>query len=481
MSRTVLAALAVAALAVGPGVALSGADFTASSPSPANTFATAADFNGVAVALADPGAAVQGTVALSATASSDRGITAVRIRRAPAGTTSWTVICEAAACAWNTTGVADGLYDLQVEATDSAGYTRTATVAGRRVDNTAPAVALANPGANVGGTVGLTATASDAGSGVVTQVRFQRRPQGETAWETICTDTGAPWACSFATTAVADGMHELRAVARDGVGRETATSATTVRVDNTPAVTANSAPATGRGDVHMTATASDPESGIAYVGWEALYAGSWYEFCHDTQAPYTCSGPSSGIADGEYQVRTVTVNGAGVRRYGDTWTIRIDNTAPVASDVQAVNGGVAGRLDAGDRLRLTWSDAIAPASIVAGWNGQERAIRVRVQAANDALDVLDTNGATRLPVVLSATDLRLGADFVTADADFQATMALTGGVLTVTLGTLDSGTPATVAAAGTMTWRPAAQATDLAGNPSSTTQRSETGAADVDF
>jgi hypothetical protein len=32
-----------------------------------------------------------------------------------------------------------------------------------------------------------------------------------------------------------------------------------------------------------------------------------------------------------------------------------------------------------------------------------------------------------------------------------------------------------------MTWRPSAAATDLLGNPGSTTLRTETGAADVDF
>jgi hypothetical protein len=82
--------------------------------------------------------------------------------------------------------------------------------------------------------------------------------------------------------------------------------------------------------------------------------------------------------------------------------------------------------------------------------------------------------------VATASDLELGGDFVTADAEFDATMALSGSAITVTLGSLRSGTPAT-AVAGTITWRPSDAATDLSGNPSSTAQRTEAGAVDVDF
>ena len=77
-----------AARARGPGradpvrVASSTATFVAASANPGTTFSTAADFNTVAVALADPGSPLRGTVALTATAASDRGIASVRSRRA---------------------------------------------------------------------------------------------------------------------------------------------------------------------------------------------------------------------------------------------------------------------------------------------------------------------------------------------------------------------------------------------------------------
>jgi hypothetical protein len=217
--------------------------------------------------------------------------------------------------------------------------------------------------------------------------------------------------------------------------------------------------------------------------FEGLYAGTWYEFCRDTSAPFMCAGDSTAIVDGIYSVRAVTVDNVGVKIISGSFLITIDNTAPTAADIQATNGGATpGRLEPGDAVMLTWSEPIAPASVLAGWNGTDQAIRVRVTdaAANDQLDFYDSTGTTRLGLVATAADLKLGADFVTASSDFDATMKLSGNAIIVTLDAQRSGT-LTTAAAGTMTWRPSAGATDLLGNPSATTLRTETGAGDVDF
>jgi hypothetical protein len=60
-------------------------------------------------------------------------------------------------------------------------------------------------------------------------------------------------------------------------------------------------------------------------------------------------------------------------------------------------------------------------------------------------------------------------------------MTLVGGVLTVTLGTTTSTSVTTAAGTATMRYNATATITDLAGNPASTANRNETGAADVDF
>ena len=100
------------------------------------------------VTLADPGSFLEGTVNLTATATSTAAITSVAFQRSAAGTGSWTTICTDTAapwaCAWSTTGVADGSYDLRAVLTDVNGATATSNlVTGRKVDNvTTPLKAL---------------------------------------------------------------------------------------------------------------------------------------------------------------------------------------------------------------------------------------------------------------------------------------------------------------------------------------------------
>lgn len=104
------------------------------------TFSRNVDNTVASVSLEDPGAYVTGTVPLTAAANSTAGVASVRIQVAPAGTTTWSTLCTVAAvpysCNWNTTGYADGTYDLRAVLTDRNGKeTVSATVAARRVDN----------------------------------------------------------------------------------------------------------------------------------------------------------------------------------------------------------------------------------------------------------------------------------------------------------------------------------------------------------
>ena len=123
MKRTALVLLLVAAI-VPLGVHSSAATFVGSSSNNNNTFTAAADFNTVAVALADPGTPLRGTVGLTATATSDRSMASVVFQSSPAGMGTWTTICTDNAtpftCSFDTTSVTDGLRDLRAVATDSA-------------------------------------------------------------------------------------------------------------------------------------------------------------------------------------------------------------------------------------------------------------------------------------------------------------------------------------------------------------------------
>src|SRR4029078_1867827 len=106
---------------------------------------------------------------------------------------------------------------LRIVATDAVGRAAT-TIRNVTVDRTAPAATLGDPGANLGGTVPLSATASDTGGTGVNSVSFQRSPAGEDSWATISTDVTSPYSASFDTTDVGDGQYDLRIFVTDVAG-----------------------------------------------------------------------------------------------------------------------------------------------------------------------------------------------------------------------------------------------------------------------
>ena len=142
--RGIASFLAVAALGVA-GVTFSGAAFTAASANNGNSFTASNAFN-LSATMTDPGANLHATVALQATAS-DGGdgstITLVTIQKSPAGAGTWTTACTDStspySCSWDSTTVADGLYDFRALVQNDAGGSATsAAVTNRRVRQHCP-------------------------------------------------------------------------------------------------------------------------------------------------------------------------------------------------------------------------------------------------------------------------------------------------------------------------------------------------------
>jgi hypothetical protein len=333
------------------------------------------------------------------------------------------------------------------------------------------------------GTKTLTATSTGA-SPLLASIKIQQRASGTSTWNDVCTSAATPTNCSLNTTAFTDGTYrDLRAIATDTGGHTAQSAVITRMIDNAPPTATPTIPASGSGTVSMSATASDTGSGVAYVAWEASYLGAWYEFCRDTTAPYTCTGDSTPVPDGAYPTRIVVADNAGVKTTSAPQTIVIDNHLPTGADVQTGNGGgIAGRIQTSDTITLTYSEPIAPATVVSGWTGSNRAIKVRI-ADTDTVDFYDGNDTTRLNLTSTAADLTLGGDYVPSLTKFDATMAMSGNSITITLGTLTLGTPNTLVspATTTMTWKPSAAATDLSGHPTATTTVTESGTVDLDF
>ncbi|HET6656454.1 MAG TPA: Ig-like domain-containing protein [Gaiellaceae bacterium] len=338
--------------------------------------------------LTDPGSPLRRTVGLSASPSdSGVGVQQVVFQSSPADAGTWSDIAidttSPYTADWDTTGVADGLYDLRIVVTDNASNTAaSAVLEDRLVDNTDPIASMDDPGAYLSGTVNLTSTTGDSGSGVAS-VTYQRSPAGANTWTTV----SATWN----TTGVADGLYDLRVRVTDNAGNAT-TSAAVVdrRVDNTAPALASSAPSDGSnvtaaGSLAVTANedladvfASDIDgSSVAGVA-----TGATVTF---TQAfapgPHTLSGELEDLAGNRTPIRVhFTVwNTTG----GDYPYTEKNSFASSAMTVAATNGVGQLHIPAG-----AWSGAPAGDWLVAKVDPQSAgAVASGFSAEGDVYDV----------------------------------------------------------------------------------------------
>ena len=68
----------------------------------------------------------------------------------------------------------------------------------------------------------------------VASLKFQVSPTGAGTWSDMCSDTTSPYACSYDTSALADGQYDFRSLATDNAGNTgTSTVYSGPIVDNT--------------------------------------------------------------------------------------------------------------------------------------------------------------------------------------------------------------------------------------------------------
>ncbi|HEY5059098.1 MAG TPA: Ig-like domain-containing protein [Gaiellaceae bacterium] len=276
-----------------------------------------------AVTAPAPGAYVGGTVTLTGAASdatSGVGQMVFKVNGTVVGASSGTP----ASVSWDSTSTPDGPVSVTVEAKDVAG--NGPTVSSSRtivVDNHPPTVTLGSPGVALRGTVALTTTTS----ADTTQVTYERSPAGIGTWTTIAVESTPPFTANLDTTALADGLYDLHAIATDGAHEVTSNVATT-RVDNTaPAgsVTEPAAGATiGGPSVTLKASPADGGSGVAAVQFrvDGTPVGS------SASAPWTVAWDPSSTPSGAHTIDAVVTDGA-----GNTFTtagvpVTVDSTPP---------------------------------------------------------------------------------------------------------------------------------------------------------
>ncbi len=184
------------------------------------------------VSIASPtGGNVSGTVAISANASDNVGVTHVDLL--VNGQSAGSATSAPYQFSWNSTGVANGAAQLKAVAYDAAGNLAqsaivTVSVANGQTppsDTTPPMIPVFLPGGGtVTGLVTLTATASD--NVGVSRVDFYANG------ELVGSDTSAPYHATWDSRNVADGMAILMAVAFDAAGNSGASAPVHVTIAN---------------------------------------------------------------------------------------------------------------------------------------------------------------------------------------------------------------------------------------------------------
>jgi hypothetical protein len=185
----------------------------------------------VSLTAPSAGATIIGTTTVTATASDNVGVAGVQFKLDGANLGSEDT-SSPYSISWNSTLTSNGSHTLTAVARDTGGNTTTSSAVTLNVnnppDNTAPTVSLSAPagGSTVQNSVTVSANASD--NVGVAGVQFKldgANLQSE--------DTSSPYSINWDTTTVANGSHTLTAVARDGAGNTTTSSAVTVTVTNT--------------------------------------------------------------------------------------------------------------------------------------------------------------------------------------------------------------------------------------------------------
>ena len=311
-----LVLLACAAVVAGPR--FSGATFTSTSANP-STVRAADDWTPPAVTVGNPGTSVQGTVALSATASdSGTGVATVELQHQAVNGGDWVTVCTDAtrpySCDWSTRTVADGPYDVRARATDLAGYTTVSDPVRTIVANSVNVV-LTSPGEVVRGSVPLNATIYG-GASLSWSLSFEYAVAGSGNWKSACSSgglLGASFSCTWATGA--SGDYDLRAVATSTLGSTyTSNVVPDVQVDNTAPTAVMTDPGSPlRGAITFAASATDLHSGVAKLEIQFARATSttYQSLCTIAAEPFSCRVNTATLADGTYSFRAVATDVAG--------------------------------------------------------------------------------------------------------------------------------------------------------------------------
>ena len=264
-------------------------------------------------------------------------------------------------------------------------------LSGSTTDTTGPSVSISSPtGGTVSGTVTVTATASDntGGSGMA-GVQFKVDGVNVGA-----EDTTSPYSVSWNTTTLANGSHNLTAVARDVAGNTTTSATVTVTVNNGsttgPTVSITSPPAgTVSATVAVTASASD-NAGVVGVQFKLDGANYGPEVA---ASPYSISWDTTTATNGPHSLTAVARNSAGNTTSSAAVTVTVSNASPGSDTGSDMTNWVGTwfkvRVDSegysvGETAMTPVHDTIAGYLEITAWNSDTKIFEATLHGQNDA-------------------------------------------------------------------------------------------------
>ena len=227
------------------------------------------------------------------------------------------------------TGVPDGSWTCTLTVTDaSSNVSNALTVGPFTVDTVAPTFTI-NEGTDVGPVKTDTINVSINESITTGQYGFSA--------DNIC-DASDTYGTSFTSgtnfTVAGDHTDYLCVKATDLAGNTGYERVGQLNTDNTGPTASLTSPTSGdklRGAVTITATASDTGSGVARVEFWHSSVVPYVKIGEDTEAPYSISWDTVGVADGSHNVWIVVYDNVGNYTTHAFVPVTVDNTAPSLS------------------------------------------------------------------------------------------------------------------------------------------------------
>lgn len=151
------------------------------------------------------------------------------------------------------------------------------------------------------------------------------------------------WRLAFpASSFPADGTYTARVVASDPLDNASSVSSSFVYDSTAPtgSVTAPAAGASVRQTVAVASDSADATAGVASVLFQRSPpgGGSWTTIGTDTAGPYSVNLDTTALADGRYDLRATTEDGAGNTFTSASVTVTVDNAAPAVTLTAPANG-----------------------------------------------------------------------------------------------------------------------------------------------